>query len=101
MQQDCPRRYAVKALARDSADSGWREAAFMRRVGGCENVVRLEKVVEEREFVYLVMEWCEMDLYDVSWVFDISHFVFCSMYRWVGVLFGFQITHGCFSVFPS
>ncbi|KAJ3052455.1 hypothetical protein HK097_006252 [Rhizophlyctis rosea] len=64
MMEESPRRFAVKALPRDSADSGWREAAFMRRVGGCENVVRLEKVVEEREFVYLVMEWCEMDLYD-------------------------------------
>ncbi|KAJ3291582.1 hypothetical protein HK104_005952 [Borealophlyctis nickersoniae] len=63
-------RYAVKCLPKEGTgcsgggNSAWKEAAFMRKLSGCENIVKLKKVVEEREWVFLVLEHCDMDLYD-------------------------------------
>ncbi|KAJ3150448.1 hypothetical protein HDU86_006621 [Geranomyces michiganensis] len=63
--------YAVKALektglSKQQSDGLWREIGIMKRLKteGVPNVVRLEKVVETGDWIFLVMECCEVDLYD-------------------------------------
>ncbi|KAJ3163333.1 hypothetical protein HDU88_006432 [Geranomyces variabilis] len=64
-------RYAVKALektglSKQQSDGLWREIGIMKRLQteGVPNIVRLENVVETGNWIFLVLECCEVDLYD-------------------------------------
>ncbi|KND01275.1 RAN protein kinase [Spizellomyces punctatus DAOM BR117] len=61
--------YAVKALDKtgltpDQLENQKKEVKLTQRVQGHPNIVRLERVVETSRWLFLVLEWCEMDLYD-------------------------------------
>ncbi|KAI8907569.1 hypothetical protein PhCBS80983_g05073 [Powellomyces hirtus] len=63
--------YAVKALektglTKSQSDGLWKEIGIMKRLSNenVPNIVKLEKVVETSEWIFMVLEWCEVDLYD-------------------------------------
>ncbi|KAJ3080329.1 hypothetical protein HK102_003133 [Quaeritorhiza haematococci] len=62
-------RYAVKCLFKHGLDSRQlatqrREASFLRRLHAHPNIIRLYKTIETPRYLFLVMEYCELDLYD-------------------------------------
>ncbi|KAI9105399.1 kinase-like domain-containing protein, partial [Phlyctochytrium arcticum] len=67
-KQQHQQQYAVKVLdkrglTRDQVNSQHREVSIMAKLAH-PHVIRLERVVETSRYLYLIMEWCEMDLYD-------------------------------------
>ncbi|KAJ3010289.1 hypothetical protein HKX48_007472 [Thoreauomyces humboldtii] len=63
--------FAVKALEKTGltkvqTDNLWHEVAIMRRLmsEGVPNVVRLENVIENEDWLFMVLERCGTDLYD-------------------------------------
>ncbi|KAI8852654.1 kinase-like domain-containing protein, partial [Chytridium lagenaria] len=64
-----PPKRAVKRLFKKGLDARQlmlqrQEAAVMKALDGHNNIVRLLATVEDEECLYLIMEYCELDLYE-------------------------------------
>ncbi len=63
------RQYAVKTLFKKLMSPReirmqQREIDYLKQVSGHRNIVTLVKVIETPEYIFLILEKCEMDLFD-------------------------------------